>query len=417
MKRARLIQLWYVPWLGTAMLLMLGRTLVIARLLDVQGFGEFSSALLVSNSFCMLGALGLYPLLQRDLPLLIVRETERRGILLLMQGMIVAVVCAALLALLPLLAVRIAGLTAPAALLAIAHGLAQQLFLIATTESRSRGQPLRFALQNLVRAALMFAAGAAVAVATHSMKTVLVVETLVSLVMVHLTLRKILRDVGTRARIALLAAIRSLRTARWRSAVTLLFAGFAAFLMLNADRWVGAQALPAAGFAHYAFPWTVLLVAQSCQALVNASFYTMAARRYATLGRAAAYQTSLRVSGALFVTGALAALPATWLLERAIPTWFPAYADTTTLIPAMIAIAVLRVSDVWSGFLAMVGLEARLLALNVAAILVATAIWFAVVRPLGTPLRLSDLVWLAALMTLVNYVLTAVAAWRASRVS
>ena len=50
----RLRQLWYAPVLTLAMGLLLMRNLVMARLLDVPGFAEFSAGLLVSSTFCML---------------------------------------------------------------------------------------------------------------------------------------------------------------------------------------------------------------------------------------------------------------------------------------------------------------------------------------------------------------------------
>ncbi|HVZ37581.1 MAG TPA: hypothetical protein VG963_34405, partial [Polyangiaceae bacterium] len=62
------------------MALMLARTLVIARLLEVRDFGEFSAGLLVSNMLGMLGCVGAYPLLQRDLPVLMARHRARRGV-------------------------------------------------------------------------------------------------------------------------------------------------------------------------------------------------------------------------------------------------------------------------------------------------------------------------------------------------
>src|SRR6202047_3435213 len=92
----RLGQLWYVPLLSSAMALMLIRTLVAARILDVNGFAKFSGALLVSSTFCMLHCLGLLQLLQRELPIQIVRHREVAGQKLIAQCLLVASGCAIL---------------------------------------------------------------------------------------------------------------------------------------------------------------------------------------------------------------------------------------------------------------------------------------------------------------------------------
>lgn len=83
-------KLWYVPILLLAMSIMMARTLLMARLLSLEAFGEFSFGLLVSSSFNMLNCLGLQIILQRDLPIMILRHHEKSGAILLSQCLIVS---------------------------------------------------------------------------------------------------------------------------------------------------------------------------------------------------------------------------------------------------------------------------------------------------------------------------------------
>lgn len=143
----RLRQLWYAPVLGLAMGLMMVRTLVMAKLLSVPSFAQYSGGLLVSSTFCMLGCLGLQSLLQREMPVQIVWHRERAAVVLLMQCLIVTTGCAIIGLLLVAAGFSVAGLTSNFLAIGIFHGLSQQVFLIATVESRSRGESLYFARQ------------------------------------------------------------------------------------------------------------------------------------------------------------------------------------------------------------------------------------------------------------------------------
>ena len=92
-RRAR--QLWYAPVLTLAMGLMFVRSLVMARLLDVEAFGQYSAGILVSATFCMLGCLGLQSMLQREWPVHLVRGRERSGPVRAAQCHLVATACCA----------------------------------------------------------------------------------------------------------------------------------------------------------------------------------------------------------------------------------------------------------------------------------------------------------------------------------
>ena len=413
----RLRELWYAPVLALAMGLMLVRLLVMARLLSVPDFATYSAGVLVSSSFCMLGCLGLQSLLQRDLPVMIVRQRELSGSVLMMQCALVATLCAAAGAAVVILGgLSLAGLTPSLLSLGLLHGLSQQLFLIATVDSRSRSQPLLFARHNLERAVVVLGAAVFVTLTGGQAPAVLTIEALVSLLMAAWLLRQQFHAVPMRLLSAVRLAWRRLPSMRWRSALALLLVASLGFLVINADRWLAAQWLTTAAFAQYAFAWTLLMVAQSVQVVINASLYPMLARRYASGGRAAAFRIGAGASLGLLAAGIAASLPLWALLDYAITHWFPAYADARTLLPIFLVVAVLRVSDFWSSFMVVAGREAWLLVLNLSSVILSTAFWWLMTQPSRATLSTEQVAMLALLLATSGYGAVALAAWRCARV-
>ncbi len=411
----RLRELWYAPLLAVAMGLMLLRLLLMARWLEVTAFAAYSAALLVSSSFCMLVCLGLQPMLQRDLPVAIVRGRECRGAVLIAQCIIVAVACAGFGLALAAGGARAAGLSPALLAIGLVHGLSQQLFLVATVESRSRGEPLRFAWQNLGRALGVLAAGAFVAMATASAAGVLLIEAVLSIAMAAVLLRMQLRVYKLGAAQTLRLALRRLPCVRWRTAAALLAVSSIAFVLINIDRWVAAQALPPQRFAQYAFAWTALMVAQSLQVIVGSSLYPLLARRFAGVGGRAAFRISVRASLSLLCAAGLAALPLWWLLDHAIARWFAAYNDARALLPAFLLVAALRVSDFWSSFVLVAGRETRLLWFQLAVGAVALPAWWWLAQSLSIADDLLGVALLAVLLGVLGYLAAAWAAWGAAR--
>lgn len=415
---ARLQHLWYVPVLGAAMSLMLLRLLVMARLLDVEAFAAYSAGLLVSSSFLMLACLGLQSLLQRDLPVAIVRGRERAGAVLLVQCCIVGMLSAAIVmapigALLP----TVAGLDPGMLALSIWHGLAMQVFLLATVESRSRGEPLRFSWQNFVRSVLLVTSGALMALWVGKAAWVLAAEMFLSLGLALGFARRQFACARRPATIIIAVAWHRLQRLPWRAALSLLAVSFVSFLMVNADRWLAAEALSKPSFASYAFAWTVLLVAQSAQVLVNASLFPMLSRRFARFGHQATFSAGARISFALLLAGTAVALPAWAVLDYAVSRWFPAYSEAREILPVLLGVAVLRVSDFWSSVLIIAGLEGRLLRVNLLGLMLGLGVWFGGCTAAGVgytgPVQIA---WLAATLAACTYGLVSWTAWRATPV-
>ena len=414
----RLRKLRYAPVLALSMGLMLVRLLIMARLLSLPDFAVYSAVLLVSSSFCMLACMGLQSLLQRDLPMMIVRQRERAGGVLLMQCTLVAAACAAVGAAVVVTGgVSLAGLSPTLLMVALIHGLSQQLFLIATIDSRSRNQPLRFARQNLDRALAVLAAGGVIAALGGQAALVLATEAVISLALAAWLLRQQFHAIPLRFVTALRLAWRRLPTTRWRSALALLAVASLGFLVINADRWLAAQWLPASAFAQYAFAWLLLMVAQSVQVVINASLYPMLARRYAIEGGLHAFGMSARASLGLLAGGALLAVPLWTLLDLAIARWFPAYGEARSLLPVFLVIAVLRVSNFWSSYLVVVGREGRLLILNLMSAGAAAATWWLLAPPSAGELRADQIALLALLLSASGYAVVALAAWHHAQTS
>ena len=408
----RLRQLWYVPLLGLAMGLILVRTLVMANLLDIPSFAQFSGGLLVSSTFSMLGGLGLYFLLQREMPVQIIRGRERAAALLLMQSLSAATACALAGLVLVAAGIEVGGLESSILAIGIIHGLSQQVFLIATVESRSRGLPLTFSLQTLVRAVIVLVVSIGVGILLKSAGAVLMAEAIVSLLLTH----KVLKGVWQRARVGavmvFLLAVRRISRVRWSSAIVLLAVGSMGFLLMNIDRWAAVRLLQPTAFAYYAFAWMVLMVAQSMQAVINASVYPMLARRFASAGRAASFRIAAGASSGLLLACAITFWPAYWLMNAVIMRWFPTYAESMSIFGLFMLVAALRLSNFWSSHLLIVGHERRLLLVNFTTGTIVFAGWFYLLASgVNGSVEIRVLAWLAVALTVVGYLAAFVTAW------
>lgn len=412
----RMRQLWYAPVLTLAMVLMLIRTLAMARLLDVRAFAEFSGGMLVSGSFCMLGCMGLHQMLQREWPLRLVHGRELQALVRAAQCNLVAVGCCLVGLLGVAFGLSFAGMSPGLLAVGLLHGLSHQFFLVATVESRSRGDALRFSYQNLIRAVIVLGPGIAAAVWTGSALTVLAIDALVTFALSLGYFQKVVGRTNHGVLLAYLIGLRGLRRVRWHSARTLMSVSVVSFVLLNLDRWIASDLLGVVGFAGYSFAWIVLSVAQSAQSLINASIYPLIARRFAAHGCDVAFDVCVRGSAVIVLAGAILALPFGYLYELGVRRWYPQYSDTIALLPLFLAIAVLRVSDFWSSFLLIAGFEGRLLKLHIAAATLSTITWLALVQPWKAgSLTLGQVAWLATVLTASAYAMAAIAAWLARR--
>lgn len=404
-------QLWYAPLLATAMGLMFVRLLVMARMFDVPAFAEYSAALLISNTYCMVGCLGLQTMLLREWPAHLVRLQRRRAVVRAAQCNLVALLSAGLGCLFAAGTFSIAGQASVLLAVGVLHGLSQQMFMVATTESRSRGDALGYSRQQVVRAALSLAFGAWVAFGTKSPLATIAVEVVVSMALTTDVFNRALARAAIGWRAAHALAWRRMSRVAWLSAATLMATSLVAFAVLNADRWVASQMLDQVGFAQYSFVAILLAMAQSLQALINASVFPLLSRRYAGHGAIAAYDVCRRSALALLLIGLVALIPSVMLLEAGITRWYPQYVQAVALLPLLGAVGVLRLSDLWSSFLIVAGHERVLLVVQLCAVVCATLAWLLWLAPWEDSMSsLQDIGLLAAFLGAFSYVATAVAA-------
>jgi O-antigen/teichoic acid export membrane protein len=405
-------QLWYVPVLGLAMGLMMVRTLAMAKILDVPSFAQYSGGLLVSSTFCMLGCLGLQSLLQREMPMQMIWRRERAAIVLLMQCMIVAAGCAFIGWLIIVMGFPAPGLASGISAAGIFHGLSQQVFLIATVESRSRGESLHFARQNLERAGIAIVAGCVIGALLESAVATLLAEGIVS---IFLTM-KIMHGVVLRSKIKIkiisYLAVRRLSSIPWISAMTLLATTTVSFIFLNADRWLATKFLQPEWFAIYSFAWILLLIAQSLQSLINASFFPMLARKYAESGSSAAFNLCAVSSAGMLLACAILFWPAGWLLNAVVLQWFPVYAGSTGIIGIFLIVAAFRISDFWGSYLIITGKEKRQLLIYILVGTVVFSVWlYKMQSPAGLVIGIDNIAALAMALTVLGYFSSFSAAW------
>lgn len=411
--RRRLTQLWYAPILTFAIFVMMSRLLVFARLLSIEEFGRFNVGMLSSSTFCMLACVGLQMILQREWPVYIVRGFERRGLVRAAQCNLVAMACAGV----GVVTTAVFSFVWPQAgliSLGVAHGLSQQLFVIASFESRSRADPVRNSNQNLMRAMMLLLGGLTAAVATKSAVVVIIVEASISMIISAVIFHGASIRGGMTQGLAYILALRQLPRAAWHSAIVLMVVSIVFFLVANLDRWIAADWLGAAGFAHYAFAWIVLSAAQAAQAVINASVYPMLARRMARGGRTAARRFCAILSISMFLAGAAAVVPVWIVVEYLVMRWFPRYSDTGVLVLIFLCVAVFRVSDFWSSYLVITGRERALLIQNVTISVLVILLWAGQLLARGLPqLQSLDVAILAAALALCCYAGNTVLVWRA----
>jgi O-antigen/teichoic acid export membrane protein len=406
----------YAPLLIVALGLMMARLLVAAHVLGVTEFARFSAALLVSSSFCMLGALGLQSMLQRALPGLILRGQERRGMVMLLQGLVATTACA-LIGLAAAFAVPVTderaidGTTVAVGML---HGLSQQAFLLVTVESRSRGATMAFGRQYLLRSLLVVGCGYGAMRVSGSGAWSASSEAVATLAIVA----GIVRRIGVRSRcgmaLPLSLAVRRMGAVPWRSAMALLAVFALSWAVQNVDRWAAEGTLGVAEFAGYAFAGTILSASSSLQMVTSASLFPRLAIEHARAGRRSAFSMAMRFSALLGVIG-LVAFPLALLAWRLfVDSLFPQYAWTLVAAPVLFLVGIVRIADYWSGYLLVIGAERRLLGVTIASAATVGASWW-MATSMASARSIESIAWLALAMAAGPGAAGLVSAWRLSR--
>jgi len=395
-------KLAYMPIMAVAMVLLMLKPVLMARFFVPEEFAAYSAGLLISSTFCMLGCLGLQSELQRSMPVSFYADREREAFVLLMQACLVAVGCFLLLGFAGLSPLQVAGLGGGGLTIGLFHGLSQQLFLLSTVESRSRGETLRYSYQLIWRAMFIVLVAVVVGWETDSAVLTLLAEAVVSTVLAF----GILFRSMTSARVMLLARLATRQFARikWTSALTLMGVTVVTFALINLDRWLAGTIMTPRDFAVYAFAWVILTAAQSAQAMINASVFPALAKKYAQSGAVGSFKFAGAISLLFLVAGGVLAWPLCSLIGVGVTIYFPDYVRATGIITIFYFAGLLRFSNFFSSFLIVIGRERILLIMNMATLIVGVTGWFAVFGDRG----FADLTLLACFtlcLTLLNYLM------------
>lgn len=409
----RIRQAGYAPLLAAGMGVMFVRLLVMARLLDIEQFAVLSAGLVVSSLISTFSCFGLFLHLQRKLPVHLARRHHRAAAVQLSQTVIAALAIGGVGMAVGLSGASIGGVTSDMILFGSVHGVSQQLFMIATTESRSDNDPIRYSLQHLVRSTATVLLAVPAAVLLGSAEAVLIAETAVAVAAVLIILATVARRLNASAPRAAALGIRSFGRVDWISMLSLLTYSIIAAISVQADRWISSVSLSPIDFAHYSFAWIIMIFALSAQALINASVYPMIARRFALAGASSAYRLAALASSATLVVCAILIVPSVLVANSVIGRFFPGYEDAATLVPILAAAGIFRVSDFWSTFLIVAGRERSALLATVVSLTVTFALWYLAIE--REQLRPVHLAYLALSIAAVTYVVAFAMCWYARK--
>lgn len=397
----RLRQFGYVPVLALALGIMFARIPLAARLLDVPEFGLFSVGMLLSSSFCMLGCLGFYMLLQRDLPMLIAKRQRIRGAVLSRQTLLLAV--AGFACLLPLSFVGFFSVSPMFFAVSLFNGLAQQMFLIVTLQSRSEGQSMRFANENLGRTMAVILVIGLSGMLSGDAAVMLFAEAMITFAIATGIFLSFCGRCGFSSVVLSIVAAKGLIKFRWATPLTLFATGAFGFVIMNGDRWLAASLLGHDQFALYAFAGIVLLLAQSVQSIINVSVFPHLAKSYAISGKIETARKALCYSMIVLASSLFLLLPAYWLMGYAIDSLFPNYAMSKQFLGWFFLIASLRMADFLTSFLIISGKEAWLLGINLGAVGFSVLVWVSLFALGLAEIQPIIIAWLALTVAVCNF--------------
>jgi O-antigen/teichoic acid export membrane protein len=402
-------QLWYVPIATLAMALMFARLLVYAAQMPTSEYASLSAGFLVSGLVSVLASLGLQPLAQREMPGMLVKQRSRAAVVLLTQAILVSLALTVVGVAATAVGVGWPALSPASAMVAFLHGLAQQVFLLCTIESRSRGSAVQFGWQSLARAVVVMASGWLAARQMHSAMATLVAEGTVCGLVDAWLLKGIFERGRLHAMTAIRLALRRMRGQRWSAAVVMLLAGMVSYVATNVDRWLAGSMLDREAFANYSFGWVVLLAGMQAQVIVNSAAFPWLARRAASRGQSSALASSAVLSILVLACAAIVAVPGTVAARALVPRHWPAFVASIDLIPVFALCAVLRLGDFWSSYLLVAGHERLLLRVTLVATIGSSLAWWLAFGRYWQPLTAHRMAMLPLFLTLATYLASVLA--------
>jgi O-antigen/teichoic acid export membrane protein len=404
----------YIPILSISMGLMFARTLVLAKILDIELFGEFSIGMLVSNSFCMFSCFGFYQLLQRDQPVLINQGRNTRAFILVNQALLMGCLVFLLGFFLSLL--DIFEIPQVFFMLGLLNGFAQQQFLVVTQNSRSYGRTFEFAIENLYRSISTITIVSLVALNYQSAELILLSESIITLLISTFIYLKSISLSKVRPIRTWIITIKTLKKYNFTTPTILLVTSLIGFIISNGDRWIASSTQNKELFALYSFAGLILIIAQSAQAIINASLFPLLSKTHTIEGTFKTIKTTFIFSITTMILLSIAAIPGYLLIEFIINTWYQQYIKSLPIISLFIPIAILRTSDFWTSFLLITKKERKVLKINLFTLL-AFSLFTTYLYYNGIEPNPADLAQFSLALNISLYIFTIIACFNAPKIN
>lgn len=335
--------------------LMMIRLVVMAKVLSVEEYGFFSKGLLVANTFSMLSCLGFQLLLQRDLPHYFFVGLNKRAAVMITQAVIIAT---------GLFFFLFAGLWActicysigAVVFVGLFNGLSQQILIISTVESRSRGDMLRYAKDILIRAIAVTFIGCWFGWVFDSAIIALFTDGVLTLIFCWTSIRftypnkKYLFE-------SVALGFKSLKKIKWTTCAVFFINNGLGFFIINTDRWVASLTLTLDSFGLYSFVGILFLIGSSIQALISASLFPYLLRIKSLSGSGFAFLKIFKIIITLIILLLIINIPIFLFNELLLQKYFISYIEAVNLVPIFLLIAIIRSCDYWSIYLIAIGKE------------------------------------------------------------
>ena len=138
-------------------------------------------------------------------------------------------------------------------------------------------------------------------------------------------------------------------------------------------------------------------------------------QQYALNGRQESFKYTLRVAAITFITGAFFSMLSYGIFSVLIDKAYPNYSNSKTLLPYFFIIISFRISDFWSSFLIVTRQDQKLFFIMLFTTSFIIAMW-AVTKEFNFQiLTIKDVGALALFVTVANYIMSALFAWKSSK--
>lgn len=345
--------IFYAPILILSALILMFRFLYVAKFLNPEQYATYSFIILISSTYTIFSTFGIQSVLQRDMPILFYNKRNIHANTLLMKSLIVNLFVFSIFTIISLLIFLLSN-SHQEIIFGILHGFTQQLFLLLSTESRSKLELNRLSFQNLSRAISVLIINTLIVNLSTSPYILILCESIVS---IALSVYIYLKIYNGRLYKYWLISIKTIQNLPWKSGFLFMLIAIISFSSANLDRWIASIYLSKLDFGIYSFYWNIITIASSLQVIVNTALYPYMSKKYVQFGSLYILKLTLYISiglaSLLFFTSDILI----YLLEIIISHFFSLYASNTDIIIIFIFSSIFIFSNYLSSFLFVIGKE------------------------------------------------------------